>query len=70
MYVYVCMYICMYVCIYIVYTYICMYIYIFLYYINIYIYHRCQTRLLEKDLEWKKREKLMLLFISIMKVNI
>lgn len=27
----------------------------------------CQTRLLEKDLEWKKREKLMLFFISIMK---
>ena len=31
---------------------------------------RCQTRLLEKDLEWKKREKLMMFFIHVMKVGV
>ncbi|XP_019862540.1 PREDICTED: rap guanine nucleotide exchange factor 1-like [Amphimedon queenslandica] len=32
-----------------------------------FIFTRTKSRLLEKDLEWKKREKLMVYFISVMK---
>ncbi len=44
-------------------------VYMYNYTITLFV-TRCQTRLLEKDMEWKKREKLMTYFINVMKVGV